>query len=115
MEHVLEHLEHAGMAISLFGVLVIVAGFLLAAFRYGGSYRRLGPGESFHHFKVRLGHALILGLQILVVADVIETITVEPTFESLTTLGLLVLLRTIVSWTLTLEVEGRWPWQAVPE
>ena len=53
----------------------------------------------------------MLGLEILVVADVIETITVRPTFESLAALGILVILRTILSWTLSLEVEGRWPWQ----
>jgi uncharacterized membrane protein len=62
-----------------------------------------------------LGRALLLGLEILVVADVIETITVEQTFESLSVLGLLVLLRTFVSWTLTLEIEGRWPWQPAVE
>ena len=55
--------------------------------------------------------ALLLGLEILVVADVIETITVRPTFESLAALGILVILRTILSWTLSLEAEGRWPWQ----
>ena len=49
------------------------------------------------------------------VADVIETITVEPTLSSLVSLGILVLLRTFVSWTLTLEVEGRWPWQPAAE
>jgi len=54
----------------------------------------------------------MLGLEILVIADVIETITAKPTFASQVLLACLVVIRTIISWTLFLEVEGRWPWQA---
>lgn len=114
-EQILGFLERAGGVISLFGVLVIAAGFLLAAGRYWTAIRRSGPEEAFKQFKVGLGSALMLGLEILVVADVIETITVEPSLTSLVSLGILVLLRTFVSWTLTLEVDGRWPWQPAEE
>jgi len=58
---------------------------------------------------------LTLGLEILVLADVIETITVKPTFQSLSVLAFLVVVRTIVSWTLILETEGHWPWQSSGE
>jgi uncharacterized membrane protein len=54
----------------------------------------------------------LLGLEILVVSDVVATITVTPTFASLAALGILVIIRKAVSWTLTLEVEGHWPWQS---
>ena len=111
MESALEFLEHAGEFISVFGVLIILVGFARATVRFLAGFRELGAEESFLRFKVSLGHALLLGLEILVVADVIETITVEPTFRSLSVLAALVVLRTAVSWTLTLEVEGRWPWQ----
>jgi uncharacterized membrane protein len=114
-ETLLHFLEQAAHVISLAGVFVIVAGFLAAAVQYAIGFRRLGPEPAFGRFKVALGRALLLGLEILVVADVIETITVEQTFESLSVLGLLVLLRTFVSWTLTLEIEGRWPWQPAVE
>ncbi len=57
----------------------------------------------------------MVALEILIVADVIETVTVEITFESLATLGLLVIARTWLSWTLDLETEGRWPWQPAAE
>jgi uncharacterized membrane protein len=110
-DSILALLERADGAIYLVGVAVIVVGFLVAAMRYAMNYRRLGPVESFERYKVALGSALLLGLEILVVADVIESITVRPTFESLAALGILVILRTILSWTLSLEVEGRWPWQ----
>jgi len=108
---ILEFLERAGRTISVVGVLVIVGGFVLAAVKYAGRLRGIGPALSFEKFKVELGRALLLGLEIMVVADVIETITVEPTLASLGVLACLVILRTIVSWTLTLEIEGRWPWQ----
>ena len=110
-EQILAYLERAGAFISLVGVFVIAGGFFLAAGRYALHYRRLGSEVSFQGFKVGLGRALMLGLDVLVVADVIETITLKPTFASLGALAFLVLLRTAVSWTLTLEVEGRWPWQ----
>lgn len=110
-EEVLAFLERAGRVISLVGVSVIVLGFSLAAVEYARDYRRLGAQEAFTQFKVGLGRALLLGLEILVVADVIETITVAPTYASLSVLAILVVLRTFVSWTLTLEIEGRWPWQ----
>jgi uncharacterized membrane protein len=71
--------------------------------------------NNFNIFKIELGGALLLGLEILVFADVIETITVTPTFLSLAFLAAIVLVRTAVSWTLTLETEGRWPWQASTE
>jgi len=110
-EEVLHHLERASHLISLAGVAVILVGFLVAAARYLVGFRREGPAPAFERIKVGLGRALLLGLEILVVADVIETITVEPTFTSLGVLASIVVLRTVVSWTLTLEVEGRWPWQ----
>jgi uncharacterized membrane protein len=89
---------------------VVVFGFLFAIYNYLKGYRNLGPAKSFVHFKIGLGRSLILGLGILVLADVVETIVVKPTFLTLLSLGILVILRTIVSWTLSLEVEGRWPW-----
>ncbi len=110
-EQILTYLEQAGAAISLSAVTVIVAGFALVAGRYVLRSPNLSLEQSFKRFKIELGRVLTLGLEILVLADVIETITVEPTFSSLAVLVFLVLLRTLVSWTLTLEIEGHWPWQ----
>ncbi len=110
-EQILGYLEQAGGAISLAAVFVIIGGFLLAAGRFFVDDRKLGPKPAFARFKVGLGRPLLLGLEILVVSDVVETITVTPTLASLAALGILVIIRTAVSWTLTLEVEGHWPWQ----
>jgi uncharacterized membrane protein len=112
IEQILELLEHAGAAITLVAVVVIVVGFTLVVARYASDFRRVAPKQNFSQFKVGLGRPLLLGLEILVLSDVIETITTTPTFGSLTALGILVLIRTAVSWTLTVEVEGHWPWQA---
>ena len=114
-EHILKFLEQAGTVISLFAVLVVVAGFALAAARYTFGFRKVDLDRNFKQFKIQLGRALILGLELLVLADVIETITVKPTFQSLGVLALIVAVRTVVSWTLTLEIEGRWPWQTSAE
>lgn len=98
--------------IGLSGVVVIVVGFLWAVRHYVTDFRELGPVPAFNHFKVGMGKALMLGLEILIVADVIETITTESTFPALGVLAILVVIRTIMSWTLCLEVEGHWPWQS---
>jgi len=100
---------------SLFAVAVMIVGFVLAAKRYFAQFNSLSKDENFIQFKIGLGRALILGLEILVVADVIETITAEKTFKSLAVLAVLVVVRTIVSWTLALQTEGRWPWQEEAE
>ena len=67
--------------------------------------------DNFTEFKIEFGHSLTLGLEILIMADVIETITVEPSFASLQILAFLVLIRTLLGSTICLEIEGRWSWQ----
>jgi len=110
-EQISTYLERGAGLISLFAVLIIVVGFVLASGRYVQRFRTAALAQNFSQFKIDLGRALLLGLEILVLSDVIETITVEPSFTSAATLGALVLLRTFVSWTLALETEGHWPWQ----
>jgi len=61
-------------------------------------------------FRHRVGRALLLGLEILVAADIIRTVVLEPTLANVLVLGLLVLIRTFLSWSLVLEIEERWPW-----
>ena len=114
-EQIATYLERGAGLMSLFAVLIIVVGFVLAAGRYAQRFRTAALSQNFSQFKVDLGRALLLALEILVLSDVIDTITVKTTFGSLAILAFLVVLRTVVSWTLTLETEGRWPWQPSPE
>jgi uncharacterized membrane protein len=65
----------------------------------------------YDQYKIRIGRSLLLGLELLVAADIVKTIAIELTFTSLGLLAGLVVVRTFLSWTLVLEIEGRWPWQ----
>jgi uncharacterized membrane protein len=67
--------------------------------------------EHYKNFRSNLGRAMLLGLEILVAADVVRTVALAPTLRSFAALGLLVLVRTFLSWSIVLEIDGRWPWQ----
>jgi len=97
-----------GSVIEIFGVLVIVLGVIWATFLY--VHQRMVEAH-YAVYKIRIGRSLLLGLELLVAADIVKTIALELTFTSLGLLAGLVLIRTFLSWTLVLEIEGRWPWQ----
>jgi uncharacterized membrane protein len=73
--------------------------------------KRNTPDANYREYKHMLGKGLLLGLEILVAADVIRTVALEPTIENIAALGLLVVVRTFLSWSLVVETESRWPWQ----
>ena len=103
--------EVAGVAIDILGVVVIVGGILWSIGRLIQRQYSHPDIDHYRPFKVRIGRFLLLGLEILVAADIIKTVALEATFSSVGVLALLVVVRTILSWTLVLEIEGRWPWQ----
>jgi uncharacterized membrane protein len=70
-----------------------------------------GARTVFRSFRNRLGRAIILGLELLVAADILRTISTEPTLQQVVVLGIVVLIRTFLSFSLEIELEGRWPWQ----
>lgn len=96
-----------GVGIEIFGVLIIVAGIIWSS-RY--AFQPAGASR-YDHYKIAIGRSLLLGLEVLVAADIVKTIAIELTFSSLGLLAGLVLVRTFLSWTLVLEIEGCWPWQ----
>jgi len=111
-EIILEGIEYAALAIEVLAVIIIVAAIFSSVFRY--FFRRVTKEDQDAHYqelKVSLGKTLLLGLEILVAADIVRTVALEATFESVIILGLLVLIRTFLSWSLEVELEGRWPWQ----
>lgn len=105
-----EVIEGIGTAIDAIGVAVIAGGALLAVFMTIGRIRR-DDGGAYEFFRQRLGRAILLGLEFLVAADIIRTVAVTPTAESVAVLGGIVLIRTFLSFALQLEVTGAWPWQ----
>lgn len=111
-EAVVDHaIRVVGSGIEIFGVLVIVIGIAWSTYLY---LRRGTSGQDVDSYKIRIGRSLLLGLEVLVAADIVKTIAHELTAMSLGLLAGLVLVRTFLSWTLVLEIEGRWPWQREP-
>ncbi len=110
-----EWIEVISLGISIFGVSILVLGIALATWRFGGRHVQKVDDDNVRAYKIELGRVLLLGLEILVAADIVETVATEPSFTSVGVLALLVLVRTFLSWTLVLEIEGRWPWQPVSE
>src|SRR5436309_2252270 len=97
-----------GTCIEIFGVFIIVAGIVWSTYLY---VSRRAEERYYDQYKIRIGRSLLLGLEVLVAADIVKTIAIELTFTSLGLLAGLVVVRTFLSWTLVLEIEGRWPWQ----
>jgi uncharacterized membrane protein len=117
-EHLVETvrgaIEWAALGIEVLGALVIVAGVLRVAITRGTIrflFKLDEPG-AYGSYKQQMGRSLLLGLEFLVAGDVVRTVALEPTLLNVSVLGLLVLVRTFLSWTLAVEIEGHWPWQA---
>ena len=105
-----DFVEIAAHVAEIAGVAVILGGMVFAAVRYVF----VPAGDALSRYKRcrhDLGRAILLGLEILVAADIISTVTLTPTLESVVVLGIIVLIRTFLSWSLALELDGRWPWQ----
>jgi uncharacterized membrane protein len=109
-------IELAALVIELLAVSVIVTAVVALAIRRGTARYILQVHElgAYENYKHQLGKALLLGLDLLVAADVVRTVALEPTLGNVAVLGLLVLIRTFLSWSLTVEMEGRLPWQSRP-
>ena len=98
--------EIAGTAIIVVGAFGSLGLFLLAMARRTGAREAL-----IADFRSSLGRSILLGLEFLVAADIINTVAVEPTIQSLLVLAGIVLIRTFLSFSLEVEIDGRWPWQ----
>jgi uncharacterized membrane protein len=107
-----EFVEGAGTAAEIAGVVLIVGGLVIASIRY--AMARDGNGASrYQRYRQDLGRAILLGLEVLVAADIVRTVAFTPTMDSVLVLGMIVAIRTFLSWSLALELEGRWPWQRI--
>ena len=98
-------LEVTGIGIIVVGAIVSILVFLLRLAK--GRPREKTIGD----FRSSLGQAILLGLELLVAADIVNTVAIEPTLDSLAVLAGIVLIRTFLSFSLEVEIEGRWPWQ----
>ena len=109
---ILVWVEYAALFIEILAVGIIVVATIAALGRYlVQRFIRRMADDHYHRLKVSLGRALLLGLEVLVAADIIRTVALELTLESVIVLGLLVLIRTFLSWALVVEIDGHWPWR----
>jgi len=104
-----EVVEAIGVVLDGAGVLEILVGLLVAAYKFVAAGRR--ELEGYRRFRENLGRGILLGLDFLVAADIIRTVAVTPTLEGVLVLGLIVVIRTFLSTALQVELEGHWPWQ----
>jgi uncharacterized membrane protein len=102
---VVRAIELIGVAIIATGAAVTLAIFLVSL------VRRDDTVEAIARFRSSLGRAILVGLEFLVAADIINTVVVEMTLENVASLAIIVLIRTLLSFSLEAEIEGRWPWQ----
>jgi uncharacterized membrane protein len=99
-------------AIELLGVAVIVMAAIVATAAYLRDGLRNGAwGTHFPTFRATLGRGILLGLEFLIAADIIRTVTLNPSLDSLFVLAGIVVVRTFLSLSLQVEIDGRWPWQ----
>ena len=112
-ERILYWIDWAALIVEVVAVVIIVLAIFTSLGRYFA--RSIFSSEKRNHYqnlKENLGRGLLLGLEMLVAADIIRTVALEATLESVLVLGLLVFIRTFLSWALVVEIEGHWPWNS---
>lgn len=105
-----EIVVRVGQVLDGVGVAAIVVGAVVAI-AVAMSRLRRHESDTYTVFRQWLGRSILLGLEILVAADIIRTVAAQPTLTSVTVLAVIVLIRTLLSFSLELEITGRWPWQ----
>jgi uncharacterized membrane protein len=106
-----EWMELVVRSFEVAGVVILAAGSLAALVVGATSFARGGRYAAYLQVRQGVGRAILLGLEVLIIADIVQTITIDPTFESTLILALIVLVRTFLSFSLEIELEGAVPWR----
>lgn len=109
-EVVRESIELLSTGIEVLAALIIVGAIVHGIGRYA-FHRATKVVDAYPLLKEKIGKGLLLGLEFLIAADIIRTVTLDPTFRNIVELGLLVVIRTFLSWSIVVEIEGHWPWK----
>jgi uncharacterized membrane protein len=104
-----EVIDFAGVVIIALGALI---GIILCA---QDLLRQERAFDAYSRLRTFLGRSLLLGLEFLVAGDIIKTVAIEPTFDSVIVLAVIVLVRTVLSLSIDVEIDGRWPWRAAEQ
>lgn len=105
-----EAIEVAAMGVEVVAVAIIVFFVFVGSVRWLVHFGRRAS-DAYSQYRSMLGRALLIGLELLVAADIIRTVALETTAENVAKLAGLVAIRTFLGWSLTVEIEGHWPWQ----
>jgi len=108
-KNLLYFIETMANVIEITGILVITIGAAIALVRY--AFKLQSEARSYKVLRQELGKAILLGLEFLVAGDIIGTVVIDPTIQQVLSLGLIVLIRTFLSLSLQVELEGKFPWQ----
>jgi uncharacterized membrane protein len=106
-------IERIGEVVDGAGVAVLVVGVVISA---GAAAVRLSHRETgtYRRFRQQLGQSILVGLELLVAGDIVRTVAAAPTLTSVGVLAIIVVIRTFLSFSLEVEITGRWPWQKPP-
>ncbi len=116
MESIEGFANYAAAALEVTGIVAIPGGASLTVVTAVVLlYRPVEAQRVFRRCRGRLGRGILVGLEFLVAADIINTVAVQPSFKSVGVLAVIVLIRTFLSLALEVEMNGRWPWQGPPE
>jgi len=110
MEYYRHIMDVIGTCVDGIGVLIVVGGALVATLRLL-AWRVQSTGNYYSLYRQDVGRAILLGLEFLIAGDIIRTVVVAPTLQNVVVLGLIVLIRTFLSLSLQLEIEGKLPWR----
>jgi uncharacterized membrane protein len=110
MEHFRHIMEVVGTSVDGVGVFIVAGGMVVATVRLA-TRRARDTGDYYSLYRQDVGRAILLGLEFLIAGDIIRTVVVAPTLQNVVVLGLIVLIRTFLSLSLQLEIEGKLPWQ----
>jgi uncharacterized membrane protein len=105
-----EAIEYSALGIEVLAVAIIVVAIVHGTTRFL-LHMQQRVEDAYEQYKVQLAKSLLLGLEFLVAADIVRTVGLEPTLHNVGILGLLVIVRTFLSWSIVVEIEGRWPWR----
>lgn len=110
METIKIYIDHIADIVEAIGVATIFAGILWSFYAFFFSKKK-EVKSSYVKLRQSLGKAILLGLEILIAADIMATVVTDPTIMSVSVLAIIVFIRTIMSLSLEVELEGKFPWQ----
>jgi uncharacterized membrane protein len=113
MEYFRHIMEIVGISVDGVGVFIVAGGVIVATMRLVVS-RTQNTGNYYSLYRQDVGRAILLGLEFLIAGDIIRTVVVAPTLQNVVVLGIIVLIRTFLSLSLQLEIEGKLPWRREP-